>query len=399
MKISTFSFCVVLLPIVIAPASDAATLLKTIDSSPCRTAPAIDGVIGDEEWRDASVLRFELSVIRLDPPTTETRSCELRVMNSANALYVALRVPDETVNNSLAPLMLDAAILAFCKGDQVRPGDDRKVIAQGMYRDKYVSAPGKDDADDPRQDGRGGMTHEKGICSFEWAIPLEPGDPNDLRAKPGDSVRFNLAYFDALQLPLTKARMGGLYGVQLDRAETWGTLRLAVDVKDDGGSAFQGPAWIKDLLAGNRSGPAKRLRLEETAMVAGANPPRARAMVSFTHHDPHGVEREAKAKLWLPDSLRSNPGAKVPLYFNAGYELPDGGEQSFVNRGWMVASPRDLPSNPLSRTANADAAFLHIVRGIAVRGRRTRGHRGRQRRRLHDAPPGGRDLPAGGSGS
>ena len=55
-------------------------------------------------------------------------------MNSANALYVALRVPDQTFDNGLAPLMFDAAILALCQGDQVKAGDDCKVIALGVPR-------------------------------------------------------------------------------------------------------------------------------------------------------------------------------------------------------------------------------------------------------------------------
>ena len=203
---------------------------------------------------------------------TETRPCELRVMNSANALYVALKVPDQTVDNSLSPLMLDAAILGFCQGDQVRARDDRKVIAQGIYRDKFVDAPGKGDGDDAHQDGRGAMTREKGMCSFEWAVPLDSGDKDDLRAKPGDSFRFNLAYFDALQLPMTKTRMGGVYGVHLDKADGWGTLRLAANVKDDGGTAFQSPAWVKALAERLKSITPSRLRVTETTLVPGSSP-------------------------------------------------------------------------------------------------------------------------------
>ena len=149
-------------------------------------------------------------MVRIDPPATESRSCELRVMNSANALYVALRVPDETVDNTLSPLKLDAAILGFCQGAQVRARDDRKLIAHAIYRDKHVAAPGKGDDDDSHQDGTGAMTRDKGVCSFEWAIPLDSGDDDDLRAKPGESFRFNLVYFDAFQLPLAKTRMGGI---------------------------------------------------------------------------------------------------------------------------------------------------------------------------------------------
>ena len=146
--------CVFLLLLRAFGSSPDAALPKTLDSAPCRSAPTIDGVIDAQEWRDAPVHAFAMSMIRIDPPATETRPCELRVMNSAGALYVALTVPDQTMDSSLAPLMLDAAILGFCRGDAVRARDDRKVIAQGIYRDKFVEAPGKGDGDDAHQDGR-----------------------------------------------------------------------------------------------------------------------------------------------------------------------------------------------------------------------------------------------------
>ena len=200
--------------------------------------------------------RFDMTMVRVDPASTETRGCELWVMNSANALYVVLRIPDATVDEGLSPMVLDGAILAFCQGDRVRPGDDRKLISPGIYRDKSVDAPGKGDSDDRKQDGRGGMTRENGVCSFEWAVPLDSGDKDDLRAKPGDSFRFNLVYLDAFQVPITRARMGGIYVRYPDCADAWGTLRLAADVKDDGGSAFQAPAWIKALFDRSLPGPA-----------------------------------------------------------------------------------------------------------------------------------------------
>jgi hypothetical protein len=90
-----------------------AELPNTIDLAPCQSAPTIDGAIGTDEWRAAPVLAVQLFMIRIDPPANETRPCKLRVINSANALYVALKVPDQTVDNSLSPLMLDAAILGF----------------------------------------------------------------------------------------------------------------------------------------------------------------------------------------------------------------------------------------------------------------------------------------------
>lgn len=219
---------------------------EDVASSACRVAPAIDGVIDSEEWKGAATVPFEMTVICGDPAGTETRACTLRVMNSANALYVAFQVPDATVDDSISPLRIDAATLAFSKGDELSAGDDRKLIAPGLFRDKHAVELGKDDRDDAKQDGRGAMTRKDGVCSFEWAVALD-GDGEDLKARPGDAVRFNVAYFDALQLPLTKARFGGLYGPQFDKSGSWGKVKPASDVAEDGGAAFRGPAWVAAL--------------------------------------------------------------------------------------------------------------------------------------------------------
>jgi Acetyl xylan esterase (AXE1) len=337
---------------------------KTLDSAACRTAPTIDGIIQTAEWNEATLHRFDLSMVRIDPPASETRSCELRVMNSANALYIALRVPDETIDNSLSPFLLDAAILGFCQGEQVRARDDRKLIAHAIYRDKHVGAPGKGDDDDAHQDGRGAMTRDNGVCSFEWAIPLDSGDSDDLRAKPGESFRFNIAYFDAFQLPLTKARMGGIHGVQLDRADAWGTLRLASKVKDDGGTAFEAPPWVRATARMVATASGSRLRVTDATLIPASIPPTAKVQVSFTYLDEKGVEKEAKGKLYLTESIRAGGSARFPLCFNAGYELPDGAESAFMKQGWLVVSPRELPTNPLIRNVNPDVVLLHVVRAL-----------------------------------
>ncbi len=342
----------------------AADLPKVIDAGVCKAAPTIDGVINTEEWRDAPVHTFDLKVIRFEPLATESRRAEMRIMNSANALYVAFKVPDSTVDNTLAPLMLDGAMLALCQGEKVSPHDDRKLIAEGLYRDKFVDAPGKGDGDDAHQDGRGAMTRQNGTCSFEWALPLKSTDQDDLKAKPGDAIRFNLAYFDAFQVPLTKTKIGGVYGVHLDQADEWGTLRLAANVKDDGGEAFQSPHWVKGLAQKIRSLALAGFQVTEDVTAPGLSATTGKLLATVTYRDHKGKEREAKAKLYFPNSVASAGSAKIPLFFAAGYELPDGAEQEYIKRGWAVISPRDVSPNPLVRTKNPDVALLHIARSL-----------------------------------
>ncbi len=349
--------------LVIAPVVALADgLPKTINSSPCRVAPEIDGRIGDEEWKDAKAIEFELPMLNVKAKTTAPRVCRLRVMNSANGLYVALTIPDETVNKSLAPLDFDLALLAFCRGKELAAGDDQKAVGPGIYTDKHVTTPGKN-ADDKKQDGLAVMVHEQGTYTVEWAMPLDSGDAEDLRAKPGDAVRFNLGYFDAFQFDLKETQIGSAYAGGLDHATEWGTLQLAANVKHDGGVAFQGPVWVRKLFESFRAVPANRLRLVETIRMPGTRQPVIKALVEFNYRDPRGKETIGKGKLFFPQNIQE-PATSRPLYFGAGYELDDATAAGHVERGFVVATPRALEANPLVRTINPDAALLHIMRSL-----------------------------------
>jgi hypothetical protein len=348
--------------LLMTPALAAAPLPKSVPADPCRTPPTIDGTIGADEWRDARGIDFDLDMARVNPPGKAARACQLRVMNSANALYVALRVPDEAVNQSLNPLDFDLAILAFCRGKELKAGDDRKVIAPGLYADKHFVAPGKD-ADDKRKDGRGAVGYDAGVYSFEWAIPLDAGDAEDVKARPGDSLRFNLTYFDRFQFDLKDTYAGGLYGANLDRADAWGTIELAARVADDGGAAFRGPTWLADLFK-TFQGPARRMRLTDSALLPGVPQPMVRALVSFTYRDPQGKEAEAKGAVYLPATVHTDPKTKLPLFFAAGYEIDDAAAAGHVRRGFAVVTPKALGINPLVRTANPDIALLHMARSL-----------------------------------
>ena len=141
-------------------------LPRTIESAPCAKAPTIDGVLGEGEWKAATIFKFDMPMVQLKPVALkEKRACELRVMNSANALYIALRVPNAASYKSLIPLEIDMASLAFCQGKEVAKGDDRKVLAIGLYVDKHVVEPRKD-ANDPQQDGRGAVDLRQGLLHF-----------------------------------------------------------------------------------------------------------------------------------------------------------------------------------------------------------------------------------------
>ena len=295
-------------------------------------------------------------------------------------------------NGSLTPLNIDFALIVFCRGKELQAGDDRKIVVPGLYVDKHFTDPGKD-ADDSHQDGRGAMGRDQGICSIEWAIPLDSGDVNDIQVKPGDAVCLNLAYFDAFQADLKGTQAGIAWGGDLDHATNWGVLQLAADVQDDGGRAFKGPAWIDALLQDLPGPVANRLRLTDSALVSGTTEPLAKALVEYTYLDTQGRETLGKAKIYFPLSVQDGK-TRAPLYYSAGYELDDRSASIQVGRGYTVVTPRDIKANPLVQTPNPDLALLHIARSLpfvddarVVIGGGSRG--------IYDADVGGRDIPVG----
>ncbi|MGQ0633538.1 MAG: hypothetical protein ACT4QC_02915 [Planctomycetaceae bacterium] len=224
------------------PARARAELPEKVKSVACAKAPKIDGKI-DDDWKDAAPIEFDMTFIKFAAQTLSTKRCQLRAMNSANGLYLALRVPDEKENRSFNPVEVDIAVLSFCRGDELQVGDDRKIVGPGFYADKHITKPNQpsdNDVDDAKRDGQGAMWYdpEARAWTVEWAVPLNATDNEDIQVKPGDSVRFNVAFLDAFMADAKETQLGTAYN-EFERASGWGKLQLAADVKDDGGAAFK----------------------------------------------------------------------------------------------------------------------------------------------------------------
>ena len=207
------------------------------------------------------------------------------------------------------------------------------------------------------------MTHAAGVCSVEWAIPLDSGDDNDIRVKPGDTLRFNLTYFDAFRSDLNGTQMGVAWGHNLDEAQDWGLLQLVSDVKHDGGQSFQVPGWLETVFRDLPNSSEDRLRLTGSSLASGGPKPVAKALVEYSYLDVQGQEVLGKAKLYLPAETKERT-TSLPLYFSAGYELDDGTAVVHARRGFAVITPRELKANPLVQSINPDVALLHIARAL-----------------------------------
>jgi Prolyl oligopeptidase family len=120
-------------------------------------------------------------------------------------------------------------------------------------------------------------------------------------------------------------------------------------------------AWAESLV---QDGKHSRLHITGSRWLAGPEKPGALVEAEFSYLDPHGKEKNARAKLYLPRALKDDAKAIVPLYFVAGYETTDPTALTYLKRGWAVVSPSAVDPNPLVRTSNPDIALLHIVRAL-----------------------------------
>jgi hypothetical protein len=284
-------------------------------------------------------------------------------MNSDTNLYVALRVPDAERQASLDPVKCDLMILAFCKGEKLAAGDDRKILLPGMYGDKHVVAPGQD-ADDKVKNGNGAMSWSAGYYTAEYGFPLNSGDGEDLAAKPGDRVKFNLVYADALAPNLTGTEFGGVFTPSADDANGWGFLALAGNVGAE--KPAPEPEWLVKLFP-STSEPdefAHRLRRLDSTEIPVGTDFGGQVTVEFLYRTFDGKTDKAQARIYLPPQVRHDPKAIVPLLYNAGYELDAGSASGLAAKGWMVSTPHLHPVNPMDRGPNLDVALLHATRAL-----------------------------------
>ncbi len=93
--------------------------------------------------------------------------------------------------------------------------------------------------------------------------------------------------------------------------------------------------------------------------------------VTFEVDDIRGEPYRATARLFLPEALRDDPDARLAVWFNCGYELPEAVAASEVAKGRVVVTSCEPPpgevfpgSNPLARGPNTDVVLAHLVRSL-----------------------------------
>ncbi len=85
---------------------------------------------------------------------------------------------------------------------------------------------------------------------------------------------------------------------------------------------------------------------------------------ALTYRDIHGEPATGHVKLYLPDALRDDPDAPLPLIHFAGYEMDRAGGEALLATGTMLSTPHGEEPNPLVRGENLDVAILHRLRAL-----------------------------------
>lgn len=336
-------------------------------ASICKVAPVINGLEDGREWKTAARSEITFFMISAQGQARTERKGELLLMNSAGNLYVALRLPDDALDNSFTPLKTDMAALAFCRGDELTEGDDRRIVLPGLFADKHFVTPGRD-ADDSQQNGKAAMGWKKtaagGEHFIEWQVPLNASDKNDISGKPGQRLRFNLAFIDRFSAGMGEAEIGSLFG-DMDNAKTWGTLQLAENAGAE--TAAPPPAWAAKYFPNSgKPGQLKnRLRLIEATEKVFDGRLTGSALVEFTYPGLDERDEVGQARIALPPEILTGSKPAAPLLHIAGYELDEIGCAAMAAKGYVVTTPHGSTLNPLSRGVNLDAAILHAARQLA----------------------------------
>lgn len=207
-------------------------------------APVIDGQFADGEW-DAATIE-PLSFFMIDLTTGEdTRfiPADLYLMNDHENLYIGLQIFGVPYNNEgVAGNGFDFVFFFFDNDNDglIEPGEDLKAVVtaqanidfaqRGTYADQHQPIPEEeDDASDLHIDGLGRIVHSNvrgiGHYTIELAVPLDSGDPLDIRTEPGGEIRFNIALATALGTAMAEA--GAFFDLPFDQdASGWGLIKL-----------------------------------------------------------------------------------------------------------------------------------------------------------------------------
>jgi len=224
--------------------------LGLIQSHYAKVTPVIDGNLAQDEWADSKQIKTNLDLISLQGKAGESHPFTLFLKNDANFLYIAGQLDNEEADGSIDntdfnSLVMDSFSILFDNNNNKKtdPGEDKKTLyilnAQQMVMDAhYLSESEKEQGaneENEPQNITGAIRHTggnaQGTYIFEVKIPLSSPDKQDIQITSGDTIRWNISYFDKFSPTLKDTLIGGLYGADLENSSDWGKIQLATSEK------------------------------------------------------------------------------------------------------------------------------------------------------------------------
>ena len=196
-------------------------------------APVMDGVINDDEWKDAATVTFSI------PEGDAT----IYVMNDRRNLYFAAKVSDNTLDE-IVNVALDIFTIDFDvrhDGELFTIGEDTISIgARNRYGDGFVG-PGLDILDDSITNVDGLVGRQGNYNHFEIVHDFNSGDANDLAAEIGDTIGVRFLLFDQSG---SDVRTISVYPTNVDPNDDdqsmWADIVIAESPEGDSGSGSGG---------------------------------------------------------------------------------------------------------------------------------------------------------------
>ena len=169
----------------------------------------------DGEWVDAQ--------INYVPFLGGAFTVAIYIKNDATNLYMAAQVPDPVEN--LGGDYIQVWFDNFQDGEALPGYEDIKMYYPGgapEYQDLHLVINIPPWSADASVDGSGGYSHDGSQYTFEFSLPLNSGDPQDVAVSPGDMMVLMAHYFE------DETDTSGFWPEDAtEDLDTWGHLQLA----------------------------------------------------------------------------------------------------------------------------------------------------------------------------
>ena len=238
------------------------------------TPPTIDGLLIPNEWGSPEIVKT-LNYTNRDTSESETHEMTVHFMNDDTYLYIAIKITNEDFeSDDVQGVDVDVIELYFDNDNDgvIEPNEDIKNFWNLKYGDWFYKGNGTW-CSDSKKDGGGAAKHSNhaiGDYTYEFRIPLNSGDDQDLSVTPDCTIGVKILY---REMCYNSSANGYWYSVGKDG---WPTE----------GERFDGSTYGKLVLSSTN----QTTELKIISPANGTTVTTPSITVTGTASDPSGIE-------------------------------------------------------------------------------------------------------------